>query len=98
MKFVEKPYIKNRLYYNNAELINNMDFNEGDILYYKDTKFNDYMVLYQVLKTTNNKVCVLPLRPILSVVQLQGDTQKRKIFKYRLNDLDHTVKKRYFNK
>ena len=96
-EFLEEPYIKNRIHYKNKRQIENDDYNEGDVIYISNERSGQYTALYQVVKITNLKVAVRPLKPIITAKQ-DGPNHKSYLFKYRINNIDYTHRLRYFNK
>lgn len=97
-KMTDEPYINNKMYYNNKQPIVGNEYKVGDVVYLSDMKYFYKGHLHQVVKLTPCKICLQPIRPILTLQQDCYPDYTKYLYKYKYNDIDESVKKRYFNK
>jgi hypothetical protein len=99
MKLLNIPDIEIKRDYNHSKSTNKHTFKIGDVVFYNSREELKYIVYWQIIKITNRKIKIKPLRPIKTIKHIQDDSNKRAyLYKYKKDDFLNCIKSVYNNK
>jgi hypothetical protein len=96
MKILNIPDIEIKRDYNHSKTTHKHKFKVGDAVFYNSNPYLHYVVFWQIVKITNKRIKVRPLKPIITIKHNTNENNKAFLVKYKKGDfITEDIKSKY---
>ena len=98
MRLMNRPEIELKRDYEHSKSTHKHIFKVGDVVFYNDCEYFNYVHFWQIIKITPQKIKIKPLKPILTIKHISTENNKANVYKYKKDDFINNIKSVYVNK